>query len=174
MIPCISYCRYKGRVLTIPQDTKAFLYCFTSPKRPRIATELRLRVVPSDDPASFENGSDLLKSNGLPWSRSLFVLSRCFIPLYKKLREEQFVSDDLQEVLSTFPPIALARSQLLFTLNDAFTIDFGSYDTFFYVITEQGMQTVRFYQPFFDKREISRGIPYTGAYTNHHILILLD
>jgi hypothetical protein len=82
-------------MLVLPTKLEAFLYYFTSPEKPRIAGELRFRVTSSDDPASFESGSDLLKSNGQPWSRPLFVVSRLYIPLYEKLREERLVPDDL-------------------------------------------------------------------------------
>ena len=58
----------------------------------QIRTELRLRV---GDPASFEGGSDLLRSNGQPWSRSLFMLSKWYPSLYEKLKEEQIVPHDL-------------------------------------------------------------------------------
>ena len=63
------------RCLSIPLGTKDFLYYFTSQQRPRIGGELRLRVVPSDDPASFESGSDLLRFNGQIWLRPLYMLS---------------------------------------------------------------------------------------------------
>ena len=85
-----------------PSDTKAFLYYFTSPEIPRIAAELRLRIALSDDPASFESGSDLLRTDGLPWRRSLYALSQYYFPLFEKLREERLVPDDLDTVLSTF------------------------------------------------------------------------
>jgi hypothetical protein len=85
-----------------PTDTKAFLYYFTSPNKPHIAGELRLRVAPSNDFSSFESGSDLLKPNGQPWSRPLYVLPKHYIPLYEKLREDRLVPDDLDAVLSTF------------------------------------------------------------------------
>ena len=67
-----------------------------SPERPRILGlgELRLRVTSSDDPASFESGSDLLRRDGLPWRRPLYLLSTYFPPMYEKLREEQLVPDD--------------------------------------------------------------------------------
>ena len=39
----------------------------TSPEKPRIAAELRLRVVPSDDSAPFESRSDVLRLNGEPF-----------------------------------------------------------------------------------------------------------
>ena len=142
-----------------------------SPGTSRFAGELRLRVVPSDDPASFESGSDLLKSNGQLWSRSLYVLSKNYIPLYNILRKEGFVPDDLDLALSTLPP-GLPRCQLLHTFNDTFIIDFSNSSMHFSVITEQGMAALNFRGLFSEIRKISRGTPYTGAYTNHHLSTL--
>ena len=47
-----------------PTDTKAFLYYSTSREKPRIAGELRLRVISSDDAASFE----WVKPLAIKWS----------------------------------------------------------------------------------------------------------
>jgi hypothetical protein len=160
-----------GSLFYSPPDTKAFLYYFTPPERPRIAGELRLRVASSDDPASFESGSDLLKPNGQPWSRPLYGLSKYYIPLYEKLREERLVPDDLDAVLSSFPPRVsrYGRGQLLYTLNDAFTVDFSIHARFFSVVTEQGTQRLPFVAPFCETRPRNvRNLPYTGAYINHH------
>jgi hypothetical protein len=129
-----------------------------------------LRVTSSDDPASFESGSDLLKLNGQPWSRPLFVVSRYYTPLYEKLREERLVPDDLDSVLSTFPHRSLSygRGQFLYTLDDTFIVNFGAANHNITVVTEQGMEILIF--PFCE----IRGKPYTGAYTNHDLSILLD
>ena len=54
------------------QTRKPFYTTPCQKKKPRIAEELRLRVTSSDDPASFDSGSDLLRTDGLPWSRPLF------------------------------------------------------------------------------------------------------
>ena len=75
----------------------------TNSEKPRIAGELRLRVTSSDDPASFENGSGLLRIDGQPWSRPLCVLPKQYLSLYEKLREDRLVPDDLDAVLSTLP-----------------------------------------------------------------------
>ena len=146
-----------------PPDTTAFLYYFMSSEKPRIGGELRLRVASSDDYASFESGYDLLKSNGQPWSRSLYRLSKYFIPLYEKLREEGIVPDDLHEILSTFP-LNVHRCQLLYTLNDTFIVDFSSHGLSFNVITEKkGMEKVRFIGTFVEKRS-THMTPYTGVH----------
>jgi hypothetical protein len=124
-----------------------------------------LRVTSSDDPASFESGSDLLKLNGQPWSRPLFVVSRFYTPLYEKLREEQLVPDDLDSVLSTFPHrrTRYGRGQFLYTLNDTFIVNFGAQKGILYVFTEKGMEVPEFAGPFYEERGGSRFTPYTGA-----------
>ena len=162
-----------------PPDIKAFLYYFTSPEKPRIAGELRLRVTSSDDPESFGSGCDLLRSKGQPWSRPLYVLRNHYMTLYEKLREERLVQDDLDEVLSTFPRSwpRYNAGQQLYSMNDTFIIDFSICRPSFLVITEQGVDSVLIthWQPLFeDRRGAWMGSPYTGAYTNHHLSILLD
>jgi hypothetical protein len=136
-----------------------------SPERPRIAGELRLRVTSSDDSASFESGSDLLKSDGLPWSRPLYVLPTYFLPLYGKLREERFVPDDLDKVLLTLPSAKLnyCRSQILYTLDDTFIVDFSHVIRSF-VVTERGVGSLLQSSLFVDQRKMFMRTPYTGAY----------
>ena len=152
----------------MPPNTKAFLYYYLSPEKPCIAGELRLRVTSSDDPASFENGSDLLRYNGRPWSRPLHVLPELYIPLYEKLREEQLVPDDLDRVLSALPKENFRYSwSHLYTLNDTFIVDFGSHRNgfTFHVTSELGVEKLPFRGMFFDGRACCNGSPYTGAYT---------
>ena len=159
-----------------PPDTKAFLYYFRPREKPRIAGELRLRVTPSDDPASFESGLDLLQTSGRIWSRPLFTLSKFSLPLYEKLREEGFVPGDLHTVLSTFPPTSIQyhRSHLFYTLNDTFIVDFSKKKLRFCFVTEKGIEkSFAFFTPFVDFHQRWAGTPYTGAYINYHLLMLL-
>ena len=172
--PHIHYDTSGKKFTPFPPNTKAFLYYSTLPGRPRIGGELRLRVTSRDDPASFESGYDLLGLNGQPWSRPLFMLSRCssYIPLYKKLRKEGLVQDDLDAFLSTFPSSfgLYYRGQQLYTLNDTFMVDFSSENVQFTVITEQGVEILQFNSLFRDNRNEMCGIaPYRGAYTNYHL-----
>jgi hypothetical protein len=157
-------------------DTKAFLYYSTPPEGLRIAGELRLRVTSYDDPASFDSGSDLMKPNGQLWSRPLCTLPINYQPVYEKLREEGLVPDDLDAVLSTLTSRIpkYRRNQLLYTMNDTFIVDFSSIVRDFWVITEQGVGMLPFTGPIHENREKNRRTPYTGAYTNHQLSILLD
>ena len=160
-----------------PPDTKAFLYYFTSPEKPRIAGELRLRVASSDDSASFESGSDLSLPNGQPWSRPLYSLPKYYSCLYEKLREERLVPDDLDAALSSFPSMVqrfnYSWSQILYTFNDTFVLNFITDQLQMNVVTEQGVGSLRFWKPFRDNRDRRNVSPYTGAYTNRLLSLLL-
>ena len=135
-----------------------------SPEKPRIAGELRLRVTSSDDPASFESGSDLLRPNGQLWSRPLIHLSNHYPSLYEKLREEGIIPDDLDTVLAAFPLKLPANSRLFHTLNDTFLYDFGSRKLPFLAVTEQGAERVSLFDIMSDTRGHMRNSrPYTGA-----------
>jgi hypothetical protein len=161
--------------LSYPPDTKAFLYYYTSPEKTRLEGELRFRVASSDDPASFESGSDLMKINGRAWSRPLFALSKLHPPLYEKLREELLVPDDLDAILSTFPHRISShrRSQLLYRLNDTFIVNFSAYKLYVTVITEQGVETLRLYGLFSESRV--KYHPFTGespSFNSPRLMIL--
>jgi hypothetical protein len=159
-----------------PSDTKAFLYYSTSPEKPRIAGELRLRVTSSDDAASFDSGSDLLLQNGRPWMRPLYTLSKFYPILYGKLREDQLVQDDLDAVLSNLPSehLLYRRSAFLYSLKDTFIVDFSSFESNFFVITEQGVERLSLFRLFFDFRGNPAGgrRPYTGSYANRYLSVL--
>jgi hypothetical protein len=140
--------------------------------RQNYVSELQQEMI--DDPASFESGSDLLYIDGQPWSRPLCVLPRYYNPLYKKLREDRLVPDDLDAILSTSTS-KLPRyrgSQRLYTLNDSFIVDFSYTKLNLFVITEQGIEVLLFRALFYES--YGKILPYTGAYTNRHLSILLD
>jgi len=145
-----------------PPDTTGFLYYFTPPGKPRISGEIHFRIASNDDHVSFESGSDLLRLNGQPWSRSLYTVSKYHIPLYEKLREEGFVPDDLDAVLSTFPP-KIRTCHHLYTLDDTFILDFEKMGIYFTVITEKGMERVKLGRPCAEKYLRKLRAPYTGS-----------
>jgi hypothetical protein len=162
----------RGKPTPYPPDTKAFLYYSMSPEKPRIAGELRLRVASSNDAAFFESGSDLLRPDGRLWSRPLYNLSKYYPLLYEKLREDHLVPDDLDRVLAALPS-KRHKNRFLYTLNDTFIVDFSSSGMCFFVITEQGVHLLPFYEVFLDKRVGCMAKPYIGAYTSHRLSILL-
>ena len=165
---------YTKEGIPFPPDTKAFLYYSIPSGKPRIAGELRLRVASSDDHASFESGSDLLGKDGHPWTRPLYYIPQVYSPLYEKLREENFVSDDLDRVLSPFLTVHPSNYHRphLYTLNDPFIVDFNITRLSLFIITEQGMQILPFQGVFYESRnDFIHRRPYTGAYISRHSYI---
>ncbi|KAI1783720.1 hypothetical protein LXA43DRAFT_1067387 [Ganoderma leucocontextum] len=57
-----------------PPGTHGFMYYHTPPSSSPLAGELRFRVTPSRDPASFATGSDLLTERGIPWRYPLYKI----------------------------------------------------------------------------------------------------
>ena len=98
----------RGSSCPYPPDTKAFLYYFTA--KPRIAGELRLQVTSSDDPASCESGSDLLRADGRTWLRPLYAHSKHRLPLHEKLKEDQLVPDDMDKICLLCPQMSSESS----------------------------------------------------------------
>ena len=96
-----------------------------SPEKPRVAGELHLRVTSSDS-ASFKSASDLLRTVGQVWMRPLFALSKYYPPLYRKLREDRLILDDLATALSSLPSkrYIYSPSHYLYTLDNTFFLDF--------------------------------------------------
>ena len=108
-------------------------------------------------------------ANGRAWARPLYTLSKCYLPLYEKLREDRLISDDLDTVLSNLPSKKnrFRRRNCFYTLNDTFVVDFRDDSLVCFVITEQGVERLRLQQPFTDRRKTNEGKvgrPYTGAY----------
>jgi hypothetical protein len=68
----------------------------------------------------------------------------------------------------------LNPSQLFYALNDTFIGNFTSLGSFFFIVTEKGMKSYDSKKYFSDRREMCSGpgTPYTGAYTNRHLLVL--
>ena len=115
-----------------PPDVKAFLYYYTSPEKTpaslgNYAFELHQVMILRLSKVE----SDLLRTDGLPWSRPLYSLSKS---LYEKLREDQLNPDDLDGVLATIPKnlIQYSRNNVLYTLNDTFILNVSHSTPYFF------------------------------------------
>ena len=68
-IPQLTY--YTSYGAGFPSHARGFLYYHQPLNMPPIAASVRFRCTPSNDPATFNQGSDLLRLNGLPWDISM-------------------------------------------------------------------------------------------------------
>ncbi|KAF5339285.1 hypothetical protein D9758_013332 [Tetrapyrgos nigripes] len=58
-----------------PEKTSGFFYYCVPENAPLFAGGIRFRVCSSNDPKTFQDGSDLLKPNGFPWEISNWALA---------------------------------------------------------------------------------------------------
>jgi hypothetical protein len=64
----VHYKHSQGSFVRFPEHAQGFFYLHPGPPHAPVAGELRFRTVPSQDPADFSSGHDLLDANyALPW-----------------------------------------------------------------------------------------------------------
>ncbi|KAF9031316.1 hypothetical protein BJ165DRAFT_1599301 [Panaeolus papilionaceus] len=120
--------------IPFPSGTRGFLYYHSPSDRPRIAGQLRFRVTPSDDPASFSHGHDLTFSrtsprSPTPWNIYCFNIpnNKAYASLHSHLVNEGLVEGSLVAAIRKMRPIQKLDNgtKFLFTLSDPFEIDYA-------------------------------------------------
>ncbi|KAM5537477.1 hypothetical protein V8D89_008804 [Ganoderma adspersum] len=96
---------------TFPPDIRGFLY-YRAPWGPPLAGELRFRVTPTPDPASFATGSDLVAPNGVPWNIPLYNIPfmTCHHGLQAQLLRDGLVPQRAFDVLASAAGIRCHRA----------------------------------------------------------------
>ena len=151
-----------------PPYSKGFLYYHSPKDKPPIAGELRIRLTPSNDPTTFDQGNDLPTSQSLinyPWNRSLYTLAttKSLRPLYLKLLNENLVPISLDSAIQALPKLTFmySRCQIIHTLNDPFILDLSAEWITLAAISQNGLETIRLLRLFMDHR-IDQS-PYSGS-----------
>lgn len=105
-----------------PSGTHGFLYAHQV--APDLCAEVRFRITPSNDPATFPQGKDLLLPEGLPWKLHIGHLMR---PDKSALRNllltDGFLSDSALKVWSTIFPRGI-RKTVVGPVDEEFLFDF--------------------------------------------------
>ncbi|EJF56131.1 hypothetical protein DICSQDRAFT_175189 [Dichomitus squalens LYAD-421 SS1] len=86
-----------------PPNTAGFLYYHIPPYSPPLAGELRFRITPAPDPASFYEGSDLLTEYGIPWKIPLLHMTdkKGYTRLQTLLLRDGLVTPQLLDVATS-------------------------------------------------------------------------
>ncbi|KAJ7769572.1 hypothetical protein DFH07DRAFT_806504 [Mycena maculata] len=112
-----------------PPHARGFFYFGPRPGLPLLAASLRFRCTPTAHPSSFDDGHDLLLSNGLPWQRLLVqaVVSTSPILRDQLLREGHLTLDGLEKWRKRLDGHGghVFPSLWLFGLHQRFPVDFG-------------------------------------------------
>ncbi|KAF8884625.1 hypothetical protein BD779DRAFT_1536154 [Infundibulicybe gibba] len=143
----LKYCasRKRGekfRDLTFPVGTHGFFYYYSPPGLPYFAGEVRFRITPSTDPASFATGVDL----STPTDSGLVtpaMLQHC------ETMARKLVKKHLQNVL--------------YTLDFPFYLRFNTQAQLFWAAGESQCQRLRLASVFTDRRCRKLLLPYSGS-----------
>ncbi|PSR75330.1 hypothetical protein PHLCEN_2v9193 [Hermanssonia centrifuga] len=133
-----------------PQGTQGFLYYHAPKWAPQLAGQLRFRITPSSDPATFSSGRDLT-SRGLPWRKSLFSISALHSQtLLWMLIRDGLVTDhllaickNLNESMTILGGRPSHRSTaIIYALRQPFYIHFGATRRLYIINISNGEETI--------------------------------
>jgi hypothetical protein len=178
--PSLNISNYKSSQFTysgsshFPDDTRGFLYYQPpNPGAPPAAGGLRFRLTPGNDPASFNQGSDLQLPNGLPWGASLLTIAhwQCYQPTRQLLIDDGLVTPALLEtctiLVNNLGIRPVINSRIIHSFGQLFHVDFSvTYFTFHTLSTTELRH--RYYRSFFAEAKTNRKsiAPYQGEYTS--------
>lgn len=152
-----------------PMNSRGFLYYYVPPGQSPIAGELRFRVTPTSNPASFDEGHNLTTLNGFYWRMQFHAMPEALRNL--ALRDQPITPTvDTEHILEVD-----ARTPALHYLEQPFFFKFEHAYITIACIHNGDVQRIRFYNPTRDSRESlnpgthNGGIgitPYRGMYGN--------
>ncbi|KAG6873065.1 hypothetical protein C0995_003371 [Termitomyces sp. Mi166 len=148
--------------LPFPPSTQGFLYMYTDPRLPILASQIRFRITPSNDPAQFASGTDLVDPHGEPWTLS--ALDLAYYARFEHLKQ-QLLHDGYTEyidALSKLPKRGPHLRRSLYYLEQPFVIDMSDADCTLAFISSTQIVSGRMYNIFVDLGLNS--CPYTGLY----------
>ncbi|KAF9035122.1 hypothetical protein BJ165DRAFT_1510297 [Panaeolus papilionaceus] len=136
-----------------PRGTRGFLYYHRQPDRPRISGQLRFRITPSDDLASFSYGYDLKQptSRLRPWTLPLVcsIARESKKHILSQLENDGLIDHSLVQSLHNLHSLRRhdPRAHYLFTLFDPWEINFSNSLMILRAVTELGQGEIKFSVP---------------------------
>ncbi|EIW62442.1 uncharacterized protein TRAVEDRAFT_42808 [Trametes versicolor FP-101664 SS1] len=128
-----------------PMHTHGYLYYHLAPNAPALSGQVRFRITPTNDPALFSSGEDLLGTDHFPWRLPLISLAtrKNYAGLFRRLRDDGLLSEHVVRAISSLPPgtaqLNACFSRIVHALGQPFLLVFGQTRQSFYFI---GIDTV--------------------------------
>ena len=169
----ISRFRYYG-LSRFPDGTRGFLYYQPpNPGAPPAAGNLRFRLTPGNNPASFNQGGDLQLPNGLPWGASLLAIARWprrYQHIRQLLIDDGLVTPALLEstiMMNNLGFRPVTKSRIIHSFGQLFHVDFSATQIMFHTLSTNELKH-RHYWSFFAEQNANRKLiaPYQGEYTS--------
>lgn len=139
----LSYHAYSVRA-RFPENTRGFLYYHIPSGQLPISGELRFRITPDSNPASFEEGYDLARADGFYWRVQLFKMPEELRNL--ALRDGLIIPSDVAERKRLVQGKRVNRIFLHY-LEQPFFFDFASTQLKLTGVKDGNARKIAFYNP---------------------------
>ncbi|KAG5724705.1 hypothetical protein E4T56_gene3648 [Termitomyces sp. T112] len=156
--PVVVRYTQSGGLLPFPPDTQGFLYMHINPHLPLLSRQIRFRITASNDPAQFENGTDLL-SRDQPWNLDAIQIAHSAL-LKDHLRHSGHA--EYVQALSSLPNNRRKSRRALYYLEQPFVMNMSCKEYTLSIILSDDIRTFQFSSMFLDRRNSERIAPYTG------------
>lgn len=178
--PCLT----SSQFLPFPPGTRGFLHYYSPEDVPPMAGEIRFRVTTGPDVSSFDDGSDLLVPDGVPWKVPLMSLTkgsrgakRRYDELQKLLLSDKLVTPELltqcSHSLDAAPRLPKPRSIIIHSIHQFIPVSFRTPGLSVYLISKDTLHPVMLNLPFMDKSKGHFQRPYSGkSHASLAILVL--
>ncbi|KAF9461862.1 hypothetical protein BDZ94DRAFT_1310214 [Collybia nuda] len=129
-------------------DSRAFIYFHKPPGLPQIAGEIRIRLTPTGDPSSFNQGHDLKSHTGMRWHIPFHLtVSRAqYEPLLEKLLNDKLITPAMlshfKKIMAGTAPIG-TRATTLHSPWQQFRLDCSNNDAVLVIFHPNSVDRVR-------------------------------
>lgn len=137
----------------VSTNPQGFFYYHRPPDRPEISGQIRFRLC--SDPASFDQGPDLIDDTGTPWNISLVdILRSRHEAFYSTLLRDGILTksliDDIRRLQHLGP--GRTRDMCLFSISDPFALDLSLRLLRMHFVTRKSDNLFLFRRPWIDRR----------------------
>ncbi|KAH0585790.1 hypothetical protein H2248_007082 [Termitomyces sp. 'cryptogamus'] len=150
--------RYSCDRTPFPDNTYGFFYMHIDPRLPLVSGQIRFRITTSNDPAQFENGTDLF-IQGEPWKIHAVRIAH-FAPLIEQLRGDGYA--EYAQTLSSLPLSKEKPARVQCYLEQPFVMDMSFRRHSLFAIVSDKILSSFLVNTFFDSRRSKLATPYTG------------
>ncbi|KAG6908845.1 hypothetical protein DXG01_003011 [Tephrocybe rancida] len=160
----LRYGFHRANIIPFPPNTRGFLYYHNPQNLPETCAEVRFRLTPTNDPADFVNGTDLIGHNATPWSITPLNLS---FSTYASIRshliraglmKKSFANSMIK--LTKKDGISRSSPHEKYYLEQPFMYDLAERALTFRTLTANEARTMMLKDLFTDRRELET--PYKG------------
>ena len=162
-----------------PAGTRGFLHLHKPLDLPLLASSIRFRCTPSNDPASFDQGEDLRDPSGWPWDINMSSILSMKSPQIRDylLHAGIMTESQMSQCRRILHGKRMHSRLALHRFDQPFLVNFGSCIVFLMAVVNDFVGPIFLRKIFCDNRPIKRSLrshqyyaPYTGSSPQHLVV----